>query len=42
MHLKHLVAVLIPPSGSGMEGIDSLTDKVGVLEVERVGYMSHS
>jgi hypothetical protein len=24
VHLKHLVAVLIPPSGGSMEGIDSL------------------
>ena len=31
MQLKHLVAVLIPPSGGGMECIDSLADKVWVL-----------
>ena len=27
----YLIPVLIPPSGGGMEGIDPLADKVGVL-----------
>ena len=31
MHLKNLVAVLIPPSGGGMEGIDPLADKIRIF-----------
>ena len=37
MQLKHLLAVLIPPSGGSMEGIDPLADKVGVLGGEFCG-----